>query len=1031
MILSKSIQKQIRRLLCMRSYDRKGDALLRCIFHWLMAMLLVSTSASALEQTNHIANSVPPLRGDVLSTWTTDQGLPQNFITSLAQTPDGFLWVGTLTGLVRFDGLSFRNFNKDGPPEMQDRISALVGDNAGGLWIAAHGGLFHYRSGHFTHISFQGNMHYEIDALAPSRRDGGLWVYWDGKLARTIGDRLEIEALPLPAVKTPSDMEETLDGTLWITDGENIFAISPSSGGMRRFHLQGAQMLYADRFGDMFAGDRHHLFRFDGQKFQQVKNPGLTNFVSVMMDSHRRLWMASGGLHGLTRKSGDTIENLTVADGLASNDARTLLEDRNGDIWIGTISGLQRLHHGIFTTYAPQAVAADHSAQPDAIFEQKNGAIWVGTVEDGVLRFKDGRWRRFGTAEGLSRGQARGCFEDGDMPAIAISDYGIFEWNGKHFVKIPSIPHGYIDTPVTAGDGSVWLNVLQKGLFVMRHRQVQPVGAMQGLSSSPVWSVGADPQGAPWVGTATALQRWDGQRFQNVLTSPAPVLTVAWLPGRMAIGTLHGLILRRDGGAMRTLTQDDGLPGNTVLDVIADGQENLWIATTRAITLLRRSQWMDYMEGRSNRIEPAIFTKDDGLKGSNVLPLNIVTAMRTADGRIWFATSNGVSAVDPHLSPEPVARAAMDAVIVDEQQRPVADLSVAPGRHRITFRYTSPATIAPEQTRFRYRLLGWDEHWVDAGTAREVSYTGLTPGSYTFQVTAANRESAGDPQPASLHMSLRPFFWQTKWFLAAVIVFVAAVIVEVTRRRTRVLAERLSLRFQERVAERERIAYQIHDTVIQDLIGATLKLELLGFQIADQPETAGHSIEALAGKMRKIIERSRNMLSNLHATAVIQYDLAEVLRHAEAEFRQSDIPGFKLTSEGEARPVHPLVRDEVYRICRETLANAFRHSNAQHVAVCVRFLPHLLEVEITDDGEGMSEETRVHGRPGHFGLRGMQAHAQRIGAKLDIVSSPGSGTTVTLRVATEQWKKWQPWRHDGAGTGHEKEKSLGNEGRSA
>jgi signal transduction histidine kinase len=244
-----------------------------------------------------------------------------------------------------------------------------------------------------------------------------------------------------------------------------------------------------------------------------------------------------------------------------------------------------------------------------------------------------------------------------------------------------------------------------------------------------------------------------------------------------------------------------------------------------------------------------------------------------------------------------------------------------------------------------------------------------------------------------------------------------------------VLAERLSLRFQERVAERERIAYQIHDTVIQDLIGATLKLELLGFQIADQPETAGHSIEALAGKMRKIIERSRNMLSNLHATAVIQYDLAEVLRHAEAEFRQSDIPGFKLTSEGEARPVHPLVRDEVYRICRETLANAFRHSNAQHVAVCVRFLPHLLEVEITDDGEGMSEETRVHGRPGHFGLRGMQAHAQRIGAKLDIVSSPGSGTTVTLRVATEQGKKWQPWRHDGAGTRYEKEKSLGNEGR--
>lgn len=995
-----------------------------------MTMLLVSTSASAVETRSPLSDAVPPLRGDVLSTWTTDQGLPQNFITALAQTPDGFLWVGTLTGLVRFDGLSFRGFNKDGPPEMQDGIIALICDNADGLWIATRTGLFHYRAGHFAHISFQGNVQYRIEALASSRRDGGVWVYSEGKLARTRGDQLEIEPFP-QAAKQPRDMEEALDGTLWIADGENIFAMSPNGGTARRFHLPGGQMIYVDRFGDMFAGDGHRLFRFDGQMFQQIENPGLTNFVSVMVDRHRRLWMASGGLHGLSRKSGDTIENLTVDDGLASNDVRGLLEDRNGDIWIGTISGLQRLHHGIFTTYAPQAAIAEHYGQPDAIFEQKNGAIWVGTVEDGVLRFQDGRWQRFGAAEGLSPGQVRGFFEDGDMPAIAIADYGIFAWDGKRFRKIPSIPSGYITTPVTAGDGSVWFSMLHQGLFVMRHRQVQPVGASQGLIPSPVWSVGVDSLGVPWVGTATALQRWNGQRFQTILTSPAPVLSVAWLPGGMAIGTMHGLILRRDDGAVRMLTQNDGLPGNMVLDVIADDAGNLWIATSRAITRLRRSQWMDYMEGRSNRIEPELFTKADGLKASNVLPLNIVTALRTVDGRIWFATSNGVSVVDPHVFPEPAARAAMDAVIVDEQQQPAADVTLAPGRHRITFRYTSPANIAPEQTRFRYRLLGWDEHWTDAGTAREVSYTGLTPGRYIFQVTAVNRESVGDAQPASLHMILRPFFWQTKWFLVLVILLATAVIVEVTRRRTRVLAERLSLRFQERVAERERIAYQIHDTVIQDLIGATLKLELLSFQIADQPETAEHSIETLAGKMRKIIERSRNMLSSLHATAVIQYDLVEVLRHAEAEFRQSEIPSFKLTSEGEVRPVHPLVRDEVYRICRETLANAFRHSNAQHVAVCVRFLPHLLEVEITDDGEGMSDETRIHGRPGHFGLRGMQAHAQRIGAKLNIVSSPGNGTTVTLRVPTERWKRWQFWRHNATGTHHEGRESIGDEGRSA
>jgi ligand-binding sensor domain-containing protein len=194
-----------------------------------MAMLLVSTSASALEQRSHPSDSVPPLRGDVLSTWTTDHGLPQNFITALAQTPDGFLWVGTLTGLVRFDGLSFRGFNKDGPPEMQDDIIALIGDNADGLWISTRTGLFHYRAGQFTRISFQGNMRYGIEALASSRRDGGVWVYAEGKLARTRGDRLEVEPFPR-AAKQPRDMEEGLDGTLWIADGENIFAMSPNGG---------------------------------------------------------------------------------------------------------------------------------------------------------------------------------------------------------------------------------------------------------------------------------------------------------------------------------------------------------------------------------------------------------------------------------------------------------------------------------------------------------------------------------------------------------------------------------------------------------------------------------------------------------------------------------------------------------------------------------------------------------------------------------------------------------------------------------
>jgi signal transduction histidine kinase len=460
-------------------------------------------------------------------------------------------------------------------------------------------------------------------------------------------------------------------------------------------------------------------------------------------------------------------------------------------------------------------------------------------------------------------------------------------------------------------------------------------------------------------------------------------------------------------GLDRLLTQKEGLPGNTVLDVLNDDEDNLWIVTASAIARIAREQWRAYAEGRSSRIDPEVFTEADGLKSRYILPLNGVTAIRAHDGRLWFATIKGPAVVDPHLAGTQPAQAVLDSIVVDDQHHLPGDLTVSPGKHRITFSYTSPATVAPEQNRFRYRLVGWDRDWVNADTSREVSYTGLRPGHYRFEVIATNREGGSSGLPAQAEIQLQPFFWQTKWFLIAVICAAIGIIVEVTRRFTRRRAERLSMRFQERVAERERIAHQIHDTVIQDLIGATLQLELIGFELSDQPERSKTLLTTLTERMRETIARSRNMVSNLHSTAVAQYSLVEVLRHSEAEFRSGPSPVFDLVSQGELREVHPLIRDEVYRICREALANAFRHAHAEYVTVEIRFLPDMLEVEISDDGNGMTEELLQHGRAGHFGLRGMHAHAQRIGATLAIESEPGQGTNVILRVKTSSSSLWR------------------------
>jgi signal transduction histidine kinase/ligand-binding sensor domain-containing protein len=955
----------------------------------------------------------PSLRSYILSTWTTAQGLPQDFVTAMAQTPDGFLWVGTMNGLARFDGLRFHPFDKEGPPELQNNIGALVNDGSGGLWIVTDSGLLHYEHSRFHRIPCKAKPRCRIDTLA--RTPGGeLWIYAGGRLFKTERDKLEPSPLPT-GIQALSDMAASADGTLWLADRHSVFRTAAGKI-LASYELPGIQMLYVDRFGGVWAGDGHHLFRFNGQEFKEQRDPGLGNFVSVMVDSRHQLWMASGGLHGISRKSADSREVLTTADGLASNDTRLILEDRNHDIWLGTIAGLQRLHRGVFTTYSP-----GKDLQIESIFEQKDGSIWAGTLEGGVAHLRNGQWQKYAQQQGLPAGQVRGFFENGALPAVAISDYGIFEYHRGSFAKRPSIPHGYIDTPVTAGDGSVWFNVHHRGIFRLKDGRLSHFDTGNGLAGNQAFSLAVDAQGTLWVGGLDHLQRWNGQRFESVLSTPAPVLCVAWpKQGGLAVGTLSGLLLRTGtSNAGRMLTQNDGLPGNTVLDVVSDDADNLWIATTSAIARIPHAQWRAFADGATSHIQPELFTEADGLKSRNVLPLNQITTMRAHDGRIWFATAKGLSVVDPHLSIEAVPDAVIENVTVDDQLRAGGDQSIQPGRHRMAIAYTSPANEGPEQTSFRYRLSGWDREWISAGTSREVSYTGLPPGDYVFEVTATNRQGLSSAAPARIHLTLLPFFWQTRWFLVLVIVVTILAIVEITRRYTRRRAEKLSLRFQERAAERERIAYQIHDTVIQDMIGATLQLELIGFQLADQRQQAEGALNTLAARMRETIARSRNMVSNLHSTAVAQYSLVEVLRHAEAEFRLGDLPRFDLTSTGEPRQVHPLVRDEVYRICREALANAFRHSNAEFVAVEVRFLPDMLEVEISDDGLGMSAEILQNGRPGHFGLRGMQAHADRIGATLTVESNPGQGTNVILRVKARRlawWRVRQGRRHPGGNT---------------
>ena len=953
------------------------------------------------------AQKYDDLRRFSLSTWTTEQGLPQNFITAIDQTSDGFLWIGTKGGLARFDGLNFRTSFANEPQAIHSNVNDVAHDAAGRIWVTTNLGLLCDANGLWSQIPLPGKSSAQAGQLVIAH-DGSLLVGIDGGIWRLNSSTLRFTQVQ-GAVEKIRSFAEDHEGNIWFTNGEAVTEID-LRGKSTRYPLRDAALIVAAKDGQVYAGDGHRLFRFDRKMFTRVNNPGTEEFVDMTITRDGSLWMAAGGLEGLSRKTARGVQRFGLREGLASNDVRTLFEDRDGDMWIGTISGLQRLRQGAFVSYSQQEGLPAHTAQYDAIFEAADKSIWTGTLQDGVSVFRNGKWTTFGVADGVRRGQVRGFIEDGAMPMIAIADYGIFRWNGKRYTKNPGVPAGYVTSPLKTADGSIWFSIVRGGVYRMRGKKVEHFDEKRGLDDQRVWCLLPDHNGGLWAGAATGLFHFvDGRWRREYPELHDPVFTLSYsLPDELLLGTTAAVVVIKDG-TVKTIGRKQGLFSDPVLQVVEDNEKSLWVVSTAGITRITRPQLDLLLSGRASTLSPQLFTEHDGLPGRDLLPVSHVLGLKASDGRLWFAMARGPSS--GNNLPEAAPHALHDDITIDGSTQLDGDVHVPPGRHRLTFAFTAASFDAPDLIRFRSRLMGWDTTWIDAGRLREASYAGLPPGHYSFEVQAVGRGGNVGPIARIPNVELQPYFWQTRWFMLLASLCVIAIIVEATRRRTMLRARRMSRLFQERAAERERIAYQIHDTVIQDLIGATLYLEIAEMELAAGVLDPSKPLEGLAARLRESIARSRSMVSNLHSTALPEYGLLEVLRLAEAEFRLAAEPAFEVSYTGEPRDVDPLLRDEVYRVCREAIANAFRHASAKNVTIRVKFEPYSLEVEIADNGVGMDDVLQRGGRTGHFGLPAMRAHTERIGAVLSIDSTPGKGTTVRL-VTRSSWKNrvWSSMR---------------------
>jgi signal transduction histidine kinase len=507
-----------------------------------------------------------------------------------------------------------------------------------------------------------------------------------------------------------------------------------------------------------------------------------------------------------------------------------------------------------------------------------------------------------------------------------------------------------------------------------------------------------------WFATPSGLSslskgRWktyttaDGLPSENVNCILEDARGVLW------IGTASGLAFRGPEGFQVPGGTPTSLQGQ-VLGLAEDKYGALWVATSNHVLRVNREKLLGAALAEG---DVRAYGLADGLRGVEGVKRHRSVVTDPA-GRIWISLNLGISVVDPARLRSNSAPAIVHIQTVRADGNPIGierAARIPGGRQRITFTYAGLSLSVPERVRFRYRLDGFDHGWSEPVAAREAVYTNLSPGSYRFRVIASNPDGIWSTNEAAIMFEMDPLFWQTWWFRLAIVLACGLAALALYRLRLHRLTRRLNLRFEERLAERTRIAQELHDTLLQGFLSASMQVHVAADRLPADSQSKPTLTRALQ-LMSQVIEEGRNAVRGLRSTSTSSLDL----EHAFARIQQELVPdgqpgeeiGFRVIVEGQPRPLHPLLRDEVYRIGREALINSFRHARAKNIELELKYSSNQLRILVRDDGCGIDPQMVGVGRDGHWGLSGMRERADRIGSRLHVSSSAGAGTEVELSI---------------------------------
>jgi ligand-binding sensor domain-containing protein/signal transduction histidine kinase len=976
-------------------------SVLRAIIFWTLCGT-ISFSASA-QTANNLGHQ----------SWSTENGLPQNSVHQVFQSGDGYIWIATEDGIARFDGIDFKVFNHENTAAFTSSDTCCIAQDAdNSLWIGTSDGLVQFAAGTFRHFPIA-----DIVLSLSTADNGSLVVLTSSNVLHFDGKGFS--PLPLSSSATPTAIAKAADGSLWIASTAGIFQyqhnqLRPASLSPNLTNIEGIGALPGNGIWIRSTSSLTLIQNGHQRTLEASRDLPATRIQSALSDSRGDLWIGTNqGLFtlGLRDNSSSQPQRQTA---LGSSSILSSFEDREGNLWIGTeTSGLDILRQQNFHTVAE---LSDHVIT--AIVQTSDGAMWVGTNGDGLDRWQPGKLEHYAIRNGLLSEVILALAPGANNSVWVGTPDGLNHIDaGKvtAYTSADGLPDDLVRSLLVDSDGSLWIGT-RRGLAHWQNNQFTIFTQSNGLKSNLIGALlQPHTSNSPhdlrdlhdlWIGTLNGLSRLHDGRISTYTTKDGlsgDVITslAEGQRGTLWIGTKGDGLSSYSNGAFTSLHRSD-LP-QTVDSILKDDHDNLWLSSTRGVTRVSASGLTACGVSPECNPHPISYGRSDGMPTEEASAIGHPAAWKTSQGQLWFATRKGVAIADPdHRSenhiPPPVV---IERFTLDDIDLPLTapEQSIPPGHNSFAFQYAGLSYAAPSKVRYRYILEGFDKQWTQAGSRRIAYYTNLPPGHYRFRVQAANNDGVWNETGAALAFYVRPPFYRRLWFLLLAILCIAAIVILLYRLRLR----RLHSQFQAVLAERNRVAREIHDTLAQSFVGVSVQLELTAQLLAhSQTAAAGEQIDRTREYVREGLAEARRSIWDLRAITA-QHTLPTRLTRLAEQSSTESLP-IKIDIGGTYRALAPAFEDEILRIAQETLSNVSRHAHATHVAIDLRYHSSRLTLTITDDGRGFEASDNSLPARGHFGLQGMRERAAQIHAQLTIESSPGHGTIVKLEapIATQK-----------------------------